>query len=141
MQLCWRQGEGAKSFSSCRAGVLGVCCRYSSGNNRSPTQGNAGAGRLNFRDCMSSFVDAWSVGEYLEPWMSVRCFHTGCGAFTSLALKVKGIESLQDVPGRDFCLCQQRAAEQASFSLFWPQFLPWQSRALVIQCPAQSCVS
>lgn len=79
----------------------------------SPTQGNVcpclGGGRRNIRNRTSSFVDASSVGEGLQPWVSVKCFHAGCGAFTSLALKVKGIESLQDVPGRDFWLCQQRA--------------------------------
>lgn len=86
-------------------------------------------GRLSFRNCVAGFVDASSVGERLWPWVSATRFHAGCGALTSLALKVKGIESLQDVPGRDFWLCQQRAWEQASFSFFWPQFLPWQSRA------------
>lgn len=109
-------GEEAKSFSRgccCCMAILGVCCRYSVGNNSSPTQGNVcpclGGGRQNIRNRTSSFVDASSVGECLQPWVSVKCFHAGCGAFTSLALKVKGIESLQDVPGRDFWLCQQRA--------------------------------
>lgn len=50
---------------------------------------------------------------------------------TSLALKVKGIESFQDVPGRASWPCQHRAREPASFSPRWPPSLPWQSRALL----------
>jgi len=41
--------------------------------------------------------------------VSAERFHAGCGAFALLALKIKGIESLQDIPGRDFRLCQQRS--------------------------------
>lgn len=69
----------------------------------------------------------------------MKLFHAGCGAFTSLALKVKGIESLQDVPGRDFWLCQQRALEQTSFSLSWPRFLPWRSGARDTMSSTELC--
>lgn len=85
-------------------------------------------------ESVSGCVGALSVGECLQSRVSVKCFHAGCRAFTSLALKVKGIESLQDVPGRDFWLCQQRAGEQASFSLLAsvPSLVKWGSWSKVL---------
>lgn len=78
----------------------------------SPTQGSVcrclGGERLKCGNCTSSVVGTQSVRECLWPWVSVKCFHAGCRALPSLALKVKGFESLQAVPGRDFWLCQHR---------------------------------